>query len=73
MLFRKLHVVAVGIILIVVGAVAERVGDIIGLGAVGEALWVLIGRLDGFVIVRVYVRRSVIRMLIIRRVWRRVV
>ena len=75
LLFREWHVVAIGIgiILTVVGLVGQRVGGAIRLSVVGEAL-VLIGRLDRFVIVRVCIRRSVIRMvLVIRRIWRGVV
>jgi hypothetical protein len=72
LLFRERHIVAIGIILVVVGVVGQRVGNAIRLGVVSEAL-ILIGRLDRFVIVRVRIRRSVIRMLIIRGVGRRIV
>lgn len=59
LLVRERHVVAIGIILVVVGFVGQRVGNVIRLCAVSEAL-VLVGRLGGFVVIRVWVRRGVI-------------
>jgi len=74
--FREWHIVAIGIILVVVGVVGQGVGNVIRLGVVSHAL-VMIGRLNRFVVVRVRVRRGVsllIRMvLIVRRVWGRVI
>ena len=61
LLFREWHsIVAIGIIL-VVGIVGQRVGDVIRLSVVSHAL-VVIGRLDRFVIVCVRVRRGVVLM-----------
>ena len=58
LLLREWHVVAIGIILVVVGVVGQRVGDVISLSVVRHAL-VLVGRLDRFVIVCVCVRGGV--------------
>ena len=58
LLLWEWHIVAVGIILGVVGFVGQRVGKAIRLGAVCHAL-IRISRLNGFVIVRVCVRRGV--------------
>ena len=77
LLLREWHIVAIGIILVVVGVVGQRVGDVIRLGVVSHPL-ILVGRLGGFVIVGVRIRRGVVLLvvrmvLIVRRVWRRIV
>ena len=58
LLLREWHVVAIGIILVVVGVVGQRVGDVISLSVVRHAL-VVVCRLDRFVIVCVCGRRGV--------------
>lgn len=76
LLLRKRHIVAIGIILVVVGVVGQGVRNVIRLRVVSHAL-VIVSRLSGFVIVRVCVRRGVVLvvcvLLIVRRVWRSVV
>lgn len=59
LLFREWHIVAVGIILIILGVVGQRVGNVIRLGVVCDAL-IRVGRLNGFVIVRVGGRGGVV-------------
>lgn len=74
LLVREWHIVAIGIILVVVGLVGQGIGNTIRLGGVVADALILVGGLDRFVIVRVCVRGSVIRMmLIIRRIRRRVI
>lgn len=76
LLLLKWHEVAIGIILVVVGVVRQRVGNAIRLSAVCHPL-IMVGRLDGFVVVRVCGRRGIVLMirvvLVVRWVWRGVV
>ena len=54
-MLRELHIVAIGIILIVVGVVGQRVGNVIRLSVVSHAL-IRVGGLDRIVIGCVCVR-----------------
>jgi hypothetical protein len=76
LLLRECHIVAIGIVLVVVGFVGQRVRDGIRLSAVCHSL-IRISRLNGFVVVRMRVRRGVSLvvwvMLIVCRARRRVI